>query len=578
MKRPSIPLLLSLTSYFSSLTSAYQFPDPKYEALEKLLWEGSRLDGLSLSDSAAGCKHRNGPNSGNVAAEWLRFAFHDAATKNVDDGTGGMDASLFYELDRAENIGVGMKDTANEFLRFAGKYVSRADIVALGTVLGLTSCGGQNIPFKGGRKDAFVAGRPGVPEAHTNLPDTIEAFRKMGFSAPEMVALTTCGHTIGSVRSNDFPDIVPPNPNSNVEVFETFDATGDVFDFKVAKEFVDGVSKNPLVIHPNVTLRSDERIFNLEGGIWMKNLTAAEFGFHIACKFAFLSMIEIPLPAGTQLTEEIKLLSAKVVEPQLTIEKSKLVFKTGFRVRFAFSFAPDITANGNVSQLLTQPVGTTAPANRQVHLFWCDKDGLSPNCRWTMNRAAPVKRSTPGVSPVTTKAGFYFNQYDFVVPIDTLRSIGRYWFVVDNKDGSPVQVYNNGGAFYQVPQDEILYVPRLGKVKGGNKKRVVAAVRFGSIPTDVSVTTYEVAKSPTQKPVVKTTKLAWDLTILPVQGYKFYAADIDFDTNGATLDFTVSLLLGGTHKEDYQSTKLFAQTSGVVKPSSTNLLTANVPQ
>lgn len=110
---------------------------------------------------------------------------------------------------------------------------SGADIVAMGTVFGLTSCGGLNIPFKGGRKDAFSAGRPGVPEAHTNLPDTIEAFRKMGFSAPEMVALTTCGHTLGSVRSIDFPNIVPPKPNSNAPVFDTFDTTGDVFDFKV---------------------------------------------------------------------------------------------------------------------------------------------------------------------------------------------------------------------------------------------------------------------------------------------------------------------------------------------------------
>jgi len=32
----------------------------------------------------------------------LRQAYHDMSTHNIEDGTGGMDASIRYELDREE--------------------------------------------------------------------------------------------------------------------------------------------------------------------------------------------------------------------------------------------------------------------------------------------------------------------------------------------------------------------------------------------------------------------------------------------------------------------------------------------
>lgn len=35
-------------------------------------------------------------------ALFIQKAYHDVATHNIEDGTGGMDASIFYELDRAE--------------------------------------------------------------------------------------------------------------------------------------------------------------------------------------------------------------------------------------------------------------------------------------------------------------------------------------------------------------------------------------------------------------------------------------------------------------------------------------------
>ncbi|KAE9398249.1 hypothetical protein BT96DRAFT_1020251 [Gymnopus androsaceus JB14] len=39
--------------------------------------------------------------------QWLRIAYHDMATHNIDNGTGRLDASIQFELDRTQNIGIG---------------------------------------------------------------------------------------------------------------------------------------------------------------------------------------------------------------------------------------------------------------------------------------------------------------------------------------------------------------------------------------------------------------------------------------------------------------------------------------
>lgn len=47
-----------------------------------------------------------------------------------------------------------------------------------------------------------------------------------------MIKLVACGHTMGGVRSADFPDLVPANPASTVPVITDFDTT-DEFDNKM---------------------------------------------------------------------------------------------------------------------------------------------------------------------------------------------------------------------------------------------------------------------------------------------------------------------------------------------------------
>jgi len=123
MNRLPLVFLLYLLPLFSHSACAYTWPSLQYDAVETLLYEGQRSDGSSLSSLVAPCRKRVGTGA-SVPAEWLRFvrfcllksvvqdlfcpkikqAFHDMATHNVDDGTGGMDGSIVYELGRSEVI------------------------------------------------------------------------------------------------------------------------------------------------------------------------------------------------------------------------------------------------------------------------------------------------------------------------------------------------------------------------------------------------------------------------------------------------------------------------------------------
>ena len=68
-----IPFLLLLLSLFTSATATtYTWPSYQYDALEQLLFEGTRSDGSSLASIVHPCRLRTGTLA-SIAAEWLRF-------------------------------------------------------------------------------------------------------------------------------------------------------------------------------------------------------------------------------------------------------------------------------------------------------------------------------------------------------------------------------------------------------------------------------------------------------------------------------------------------------------------------
>jgi catalase (peroxidase I) len=102
-----------------------------------------------------------------------------------------------------------------------------ADVIAIGAIMAVSTCNGPVIPFHAGRVDVWA------PQSSNNTPlpeDSIEtlreSFRKQGFTPAEMITLTACGHTMGGVRSSDFPQLVsPPTSNSSAPNIKNFDTT-----------------------------------------------------------------------------------------------------------------------------------------------------------------------------------------------------------------------------------------------------------------------------------------------------------------------------------------------------------------
>jgi len=99
-------------------------------------------------------------------------------------------------------------------------------------------------------------------------------------------------------------------------------------------------------------------------------------------------------------------------------------------------------------------------------MFWCDRYGTNQNCKGKTNTALPVNtvNEDPNLSPVTFNLGYFFINYNFVVPITSTSSINQFWFSVDDKNGTAPTVYNNEGDFYIVNQDQVFLSPMMSRV------------------------------------------------------------------------------------------------------------------
>ncbi|KAF9014093.1 L-ascorbate oxidase [Cyathus striatus] len=556
-------LLLWLAT-FSDLSSAYRWPSPQYDTLEGYLYEGRRSDGSSLASLVHPCRKRTGTLS-SIPAEWLRFAFHDMATHNVDDGTGGLDGSIVYELGRSENFGLGFNQTLSDFEGFTLKYVSRADLIAIGAIFGVATCGGPIIPFRGGRVDVYSAGATGTPEPQNDLDTFKEMFRKQGFTQAEMIKLVACGHTMGGVRSSDFPQLVPASNTSTPNIAD-FDTTTS-FDNKVVTEYLDGTTENVLVVTSNTTMASDLRVFSSDGNQTMSSISS-EDAFASECQTILQRMIEV-VPHGVTLTDEITLLPAKAKDVDLTIEKNQLVFKATLR--------------------LTQPTNQTVNKNRTVRMLWCDRYGDAKDCAGGETRYSSPATTTSDdstIAPIIQTMGVGFLNYKFVVPLDSAASISKFWFEVDEGDGSSATAYNNEGDFYVVDQDQVIFLPTLSSMTSISNSTdpkvytnrngetftkvytVVAAVRDGTNPSKVYVDGFDNAIQAFPEPTNTTVELSLNSTAGTIQGYKLYAGTVQDTGFQLTLDFHADVN-GSTYTNDFKLTTYLDNTP-YVAPTTVN--------
>ncbi|KAF7367873.1 Peroxidase [Mycena sanguinolenta] len=308
--------------------NAYIWPSPQLDALEALRFDLDRNGLTSFLDPCDQFAFDNPGSGRSNAADWIRTAYHDMATYNITDGTGGMDASIRFSVEQArpEDPGDGFLNSNIVLGLSANRYISIADTLAVGAILAIEACGGPQIAFRGGRVDAGEPNLPGVPEPQQDLASHVAAFARQGFNQTEMIGLVACGHTFGGVQQSLFPLTVPEfNAPNNSESVAHFDSTFVTFDNNIATEYISGTTLNPLVVGNNETTNSDKRIFGSDGNATMLAFANSPEHFAATCADLFARMVDT-VPNGVQLTEVIEPLPVKPANIKIDLDGDNIRF------------------------------------------------------------------------------------------------------------------------------------------------------------------------------------------------------------------------------------------------------------
>ncbi|EMR71862.1 putative heme peroxidase protein [Eutypa lata UCREL1] len=316
----------------------YTWPDVKVDHLESLLYQQQQYHGSLVASDVKYCflsvfdLDKLRAISGRLAAaEWIRVAYHDMATADVEAGTGGLDASISFETDRDENKGPAFNATMKQLYLFHSARSSMADMIAMAVTLAVGSCseGKVNVPYRGGRIDATEAGPLGVPEPQQDLDTHTGIFQKQGFNQTEMIGLVACGHSVGGVHGAVFPETVPVlNDTQNEASLQTFDTTGVVFDNGIAVGFTENSTQNALAYGPNLTTRSDHRIFSSDGGNLISRM-AQDNDFYLSTCNSLLERMINTVPKEVQLTEVIDPIATKPDYIDIKVNEDGTLFIQG---------------------------------------------------------------------------------------------------------------------------------------------------------------------------------------------------------------------------------------------------------
>ncbi|KAH8894675.1 heme peroxidase [Thozetella sp. PMI_491] len=341
---------LAATGLWPTALGEYVWPSPRTDELEALLYQqvGFRSNGIiALLGTGDGktfhCRGLPFVKTGqSLGAEWIRNAYHDMATHDIVAGTGGMDASIALEIDRPENVGSAFQETAGNVLTFSTTRSSGADLFALAAVMALGVCsnGTVIVPLKAGRVDATAPGPSGVPKPEESLESHTASFARQGFNATEMIGLVACGHSVGGVHGVDFPQIVDiVNDTRRDDNTVGFDSSIEIFDNRVATEFVANTSQNPLAFGHNETTRSDFRIFNADGGDLISKMAASPAFFLSTCNSLLERMLNT-VPRGVELTDVIAPVPVKPLALSMDMDKTGNNLTISGTIRFDKTLLP----------------------------------------------------------------------------------------------------------------------------------------------------------------------------------------------------------------------------------------------
>ncbi|KAK4452274.1 putative fungistatic metabolite [Podospora aff. communis PSN243] len=490
------PALASLLSLAAQIGKA----DPTWPAatdeMEEIVFQLQGFKGRLFNDIITPCNNEAAGPGRVTASEWLRVAFHDMSTANRFTQTGGLDASIQFELDNGENTGPGHATTLRFYSNYLSSRSSMADLIAAGTYASVRSCGGPAIPLRLGRKDATAKGSMGVPQPQNSVQTFRQQFDRMGFSNTEMIQVTACGHTLGGVHSAEFPQIVPPGTGVNGQV--AFDTSVATFDNKVVTEYVDGTTQNRLVVGPAVALNrhSDFKVFNSDQNATVNAMASPE-AFRAVCQNVLQKMIDV-VPGGVVLTEPITPYMVKPVDMQLTLASGNRLLLTG-NIRIRTTELP-------------------ASSIENIVLTWKDRSGGNSCGSVT---SCSTTSTLQGVS-----SGFddTFGFFPISVHIPASEGISSFTVKVNLKDGSS-QTYDNNGNLYPMNDGIIFQKPQSCLLQGSGALTATALVRNDLADVPVSLGVSYLTPRNTANPVPALNEANIAMTKGDCSGsYTFYSA------------------------------------------------------
>ncbi|GKT51464.1 WW domain-containing oxidoreductase [Colletotrichum spaethianum] len=504
----------------SLVATEYVWPS-SYDEIEDHLSLQSGYLRRGFIDGVINCGFGTNTPSRQNSAEWIRAAFHDMATHNVATGTGGLDASIFFELDRPENPGSAFNNTFAFFSSFHSIRASASDLLAMSVLVASFSCGGTKMPFRAGRIDAQEAGPAGVPEPQTDLETTQNTFTKAGFNTSDMIAMVACGHTLGGVHSVDFPEIVGVEADPNNDTVAHFDSEFAKFDHGVVTEYLDGTTKNPLVTGGNDTLNSDKRIFSADGNKTMQAM-ADPAAFQAICADVFTRMIDT-VPGSVKLSEPIVGTDIKpYIQGLFLKDDGNISFSGQIRIRTSADTGRD-------------------PEDLSVQLTYSDRNGDGSNI--IMSRKATFSGgSASGLWGET----FHFWEFDSTISPDI--GISKFHIHVTKTSTNETITYDNAGIGYPM-SDVILYQKSqscLGNPVGGKMPLTIKAlVRKDCVPTTADGLTLDLVREIRRQGVI-VPKLEVESVNFQSTGenrgqWSVYTANVDLDTSGWSTTFDIRL-------------------------------------
>ena len=310
-------LLITIVANLISASVGFPtWPSP-YDELEDIKYLHDGYNSRGFAFAVTPCSFTRTPGR-SVAAGFLRTAFHDMAPADATAGTGGLDASIGFELQgqyATSNGGPAFNNTMTYYAKFFNSRATISDLIALGVYTAVRGCGGPVISTRSGRVDASQAGAPGVPDVRDPGPTLQSHFKRMGLTQEESIQIVACGHSLGGVHTTEFPAIVPSNA-TRLGVAD-FDSTNFTYDNNIITEYLSGNTKNPLVVGPDPSARSDLRVFGSDGNNTISKMQDP-IVYQRTCARVLQKMIDT-VPKGVKLTEAIEVYPVKPSSIQLNV-------------------------------------------------------------------------------------------------------------------------------------------------------------------------------------------------------------------------------------------------------------------